>query len=87
VAGHTGKLRQGKSESFAAENKELEASFNLRWQAVWRAGSAGGQRRLKEAHLPDHADLCVWLFARKTPTTPALKAAEAIAVLVVGLDK
>lgn len=50
----------------AQELRERERSFELRWAADmraiarWRAESP----EERELHMPDHADLCVWLLGR-----------------------
>lgn len=46
----------------AAQNAELEAGFDMRWNADMRAIKRWQQATGKILEWPDHADLCVWLL-------------------------
>lgn len=64
-----------------AERDDLQATFDLRWEADmraikrWQAAEPG-----RELTWPDHADLCVWLLERREDDlarfTAAMKAME-----------
>jgi head-tail adaptor len=44
------------------EQREHEASFNIRWKADMRAIKRWQQAHGQPDMWPDHADLCVWLM-------------------------
>jgi len=49
-------------EALQAERKELEAIFDLRWNADMRAIKDWQEITGQELTMPDHADLCVFLM-------------------------
>jgi hypothetical protein len=46
----------------SAERDELQASFDLRWNADMKAIARWQESTGRELVWPDHADLCVWLM-------------------------
>lgn len=50
--------------SLDTQLEELEAGFDLRWQADQRAIKRWQGATGKSLTWPDHADLCVWLLGR-----------------------
>ena len=53
-----------KADEEGARVIELEAAFNMRWDADMRAIDMWQDRGGDALMMPDHADLCVWLLSQ-----------------------